>query len=134
MSRRILTAREQHEMLSPWRTAGAARHVDLDEALRSHGIDISGLPSTGRDVSRLTASLFLLASGYYDPVREDREFHENLRRKMENDKLRGVNDFVMTHDNPFDPRSEDFGTDIKDRLVRHLQGNRTNRSTPGTSS
>jgi hypothetical protein len=38
MSRRILTAREQHEMLLPWRTAAPKRHFDLDEALRSHGV------------------------------------------------------------------------------------------------
>lgn len=37
-TRRFLTAREQHEMLSPWRTAAPARHYDLEEALRSHGV------------------------------------------------------------------------------------------------
>lgn len=36
--RRILTAREQQELLSPWRTAAPHRHLDLEEAQRVHGV------------------------------------------------------------------------------------------------
>jgi hypothetical protein len=35
--RRIVTARDQHEMLTPWRIAAPVRHPDLEESLRLHG-------------------------------------------------------------------------------------------------